>query len=229
MDPQITSELRANNFTHNFTCGRSLQRFRWKELSLSSDLKSKKVEYTSFLVKMGAKPSSETFVNRLYGVTLQTPRCRYRDNRSSSDRMTSEWSIGKDLEGSGPGCICLEGTRKTPGWVTVFAEIRTEHLRTNLLGHNEECAYSCHKWRLGLVGSVCVTKATNEHITVSCLLLLADTFTRTQNYNLACSSAWVWNLVSVTKRRKTEGVWEQSAEKISTNEESSTKRLEKIT
>jgi hypothetical protein len=34
-----------------------------------------------------------------------------------------------------------------------------------------------------------------------------------QDYNFACGSVWVWNLVSGTKvKTKTEGVWEQGAE-----------------
>jgi hypothetical protein len=50
-----------------------------------------------------------------------------------------------------------------------------------------------------------------------------------QNYNCACGSAWVWNLVSDIKGGTlTDGAWEQGAEKnICTEERWSDGRLEK--
>jgi hypothetical protein len=40
-----------------------------------------------------------------------------------------------------------------------------------------------------------------------------------QNYNFACGSVWVWNLVSRIKGdTKVEDVWEQSVENIWTEE-----------
>jgi hypothetical protein len=48
-----------------------------------------------------------------------------------------------------------------------------------------------------------------------------------QDYNFACGSVWVWNLVSDIKgRTQTEGVWEHSAEEnIWTEEEWGDRRL----
>jgi hypothetical protein len=51
-----------------------------------------------------------------------------------------------------------------------------------------------------------------------------------QNYNFACGSVWVWNLVSDSKGgTMTAGVWEQGAEEIIwTKEELNCRRFEKI-
>jgi hypothetical protein len=48
-----------------------------------------------------------------------------------------------------------------------------------------------------------------------------------QNYNFACGSVWVWNLVSDIKGgTQTLGVWEQGAENIWTEERWSDRWLE---
>jgi hypothetical protein len=50
-----------------------------------------------------------------------------------------------------------------------------------------------------------------------------------QDYNFAIGSVWLWNLVSDIKRGTyTEGVWEQGAENILTEEGWSDGRVEKM-